>query len=377
MRVPFLDLKEQYSGIKSEIQTALQEVLDSTAFVLGPAVERFERAFAAYHGAKHCIAVSCGTSALHASLLAMGIGVGDEVIVPANSFFATAEAVSLCGARPIFADVCEDDYCIDPAQIAAVASRATKAVIPVHLYGQPARMDEILGVARDLHLQVLEDCAQAHGAEYRRGKVGTFGSAGAFSFYPGKNLGAYGEAGAVLTNDDEICRRIRAIREHGQGRKYHHDVVGHNYRMDGFQGAVLNVKLQYLDSWTEKRRRVANRYRSGLEGWPGKLPSERQDARHVYHLFVVRVKNRDTVRAALEGCGVATGIHYPVPLHLTGAYSGLGHVTGDFPVAEGLAADLVSLPIYPELGDMMIDHVVDSLRSCTAACPVEGNEHSV
>lgn len=362
MNVPFLDLKAQYGQIKDEVHEALTKVMENTAFVLGDAVKSFEQAFAAHHGAKHCVAVSSGTAALHVALLAMGIGPGDEVIVPANTFIATAEAVSHCGASPAFVDASEADYCIDPEKIAAAITEKTKAIVPVHLYGQPAEMDQVLAVADKHGLPVLEDCAQAHDAEYKGRKVGTFGRAGAFSFYPGKNLGAYGEGGAVVTNDDDIATKIRMLRDHGSARKYYHDFVGYNYRMHGFQGAVLGVKLKYLVEWTDQRRRAAAKYRDVLADLPVVLPPEKDHVRHVYHLFVIRVRNRDAVMAALKEKGVATGIHYPIPLHLTGTYSGLGYKEGDFPAAESAAAEVLSLPIYPKLTDDMIQYVAACLR---------------
>lgn len=357
MNVPFLDLKAQYSQIKDEVHSALNKVMENTDFVLGDAVKDFEMAFGAHHGAENCMAVSSGTSALHVALLAMGIGPGDEVIVPANTFIATAEAVSHCGAKPVFVDICETDYCIDPTKIEAAVTRNTKAVIPVHLYGQPAEMDEILAVAHKHRLKVLEDCAQAHDAEYKGRKIGTFGCAGAFSFYPGKNLGAYGEGGTVITNDAGIADKIRMLRDHGSPKKYHHDSVGYNYRMHGFQGAVLGVKLKYLVGWTDSRRRVAAKYRKVLKGLPIQIKSPKDHVRHVYHLFIIRMKNRDSVIRALKAKGVACGIHYPFSLHLTGAYEHLGYKRGDFPVSEGLADEILSLPIYPELTDEMIEYI--------------------
>jgi dTDP-4-amino-4,6-dideoxygalactose transaminase len=366
-RIPFLDLQAQYRAIKDEVRAALDQVMESSAFVLGEAVKSFEEAFAAHHGARHCVATSCGTSALHVALLAMGIRPGDEVIVPVNTFIATAEAVSHCGARPVFVDMRDEDSCIDPENITRAVTPRTRAVIPVHLYGQPAEMDPILEVARQRDLFVLEDCAQAHDAEYRGRKVGTFGAAGAFSFYPGKNLGAYGEGGAVITNDDLLAARARMLRDHGSSRKYAHDVIGYNYRMHGFQGAVLTVKMRYLTAWTDARRRAAATYHRVLEGHPLELRAAKPHVRHVYHLFVVRVPDRDRVAVALKEKGVSSGIHYPVPLHLTGAYASLGHRQGDFPAAEGAAGQILSLPMYPELTDEMIEQVGRALREILAS----------
>ena len=362
MNIPFLDLKAQYIQIKDEVHAALNQVMETSAFVLGEAVKNFEEAFAAHHGAQYGVATSCGTSALHVALLAMGVGPGDEVIVPVNTFIATAEAVSHCGAKPVFVDMDEKDYCIDPQKIARAITPRTKAVIPVHLYGQPAEMDRILAVAAEHGLKVLEDCAQAHDAEYKGRKVGTFGVAGAFSFYPGKNLGAYGEGGAVLTNDEALAAKIRMLRDHGSAKKYYHDMVGYNYRMHGFQGAVLGVKLKYLVAWTDARRRVAQRYEQLLSGHDVLVKPAKPHVRHVYHLFVIRVMNRDKVIKELKEKSVATGIHYPIPLHLTGAYANLGYKQGDFPLAEAAADRILSLPIYPELTEEMIDYVAAQLK---------------
>ena len=362
MNIPLVNLKAQHAQIKDEIHVALDEVMANTAFVLGDAVKQFEQAFAAHHGAKHCVGVSSGTSALHVALLAMGVGPGDEVIVPVNTFIATAEAISHSGARPVFVDMRDEDYCLDPAKIENAITPKTRAIIPVHLYGQPAELDEITAIARARGLKVLEDCAQAHDAEYRGRKVGTFGQAAAFSFYPGKNLGAYGDGGAVLTNDDELARLMRMLRDHGSEKKYHHEFVGYNYRMHGFQGAVLGVKMKHLVEWTDQRRRAAAKYEQALAGLPLVVKPAKEHVRHVYHLFVVRVKDRDDVMQKLKDDGIASGIHYPTPLHLTGAYADLDYEPGDFPVAEAAAREIMSLPIFPELTDEMIDHIDASLR---------------
>ena len=368
MNVPFLDLQVQYRQIKDEVHGALDKVMEATEFVLGRAVGEFETSFAQHHGAEQCVAVSSGTSALHVALLAMGVGPGDEVIVPVNTFIATAEAVSHAGARPVFVDMCEDDYCIDPAKIESAISPRTKTIIPVHLYGQPAEMDAIMAVAESHGLGVLEDCAQAHDAEYGGRKVGTFGCAGAFSFYPGKNLGAYGEGGAVVTNDHDLATKMRMFRDHGSARKYYHDFVGYNYRMEGFQGAVLGVKLKYLVEWTDARRRAAETYTRKLADLPLTLGQVKKDVRHVYHLFVIRVKGREQVMDGLREKGVACGIHYPIPLHLTGAYQHLGYQEGDFPVAEAAAEEIISLPMYPELTDEMVEYVSACLGELVTPC---------
>lgn len=362
MNVPFIDLKAQHHQIRDEVRAALDEVMETSGFAGGEKVRQFEQAFAQHVGRKHCIACSSGTAALHLALMALGVRLGDEVIVPDNTFIATAEAVSHCGAVPVFADIDGRDYCIDAGRIAAAVTARTKAVIPVHLYGQSAEMDDILAVARQHGLKVIEDCAQSHAAEYKGRKTGTFGDAAAFSFYPTKNLGAYGGGGAVLVDDDTEARTIHMLREHGSARKHHHEMVGYNYRMDGFQGAVLGVKLKYLAAWTERRRQLALAYRNALEGLPLVLQPPKPHVHHVYHLYVVQVRDRDTVMSRLAEQGVATGIHYPVPLHLTPAYVGLGGRKGQFPVTESCADELLSLPIYPELTEDMVDYVAQCLR---------------
>jgi dTDP-4-amino-4,6-dideoxygalactose transaminase len=364
--VPFVDLKTQYLQIKDEIRAALDIVLENTSFILGKQVEDFEKAFAAHHGAKHCVATACGTSALHVALMAAGIKPGDEVIVPANTFIATAEAVSHCGARPVFVDCSAKDFNIDSSKISVAVTAKTKAIIPVHLYGQPAEMDEVLKVAKQHNLKVVEDCCQAHDAHYRNKMVGTFADGGAFSFYPGKNLGAYGEGGAFLTNDDAAASLARMVRSHGSAKRYHHDIVGYNYRMHGFQGAVLGVKLKYLKGWTDNRRRVAAKYRELLAGTNLRLPDEKEYVRHVYHLFVIRVKDRAKVMTALTENGIESGIHYPVPLHLTPAYANLGYKKGAFPVTEAAAEEILSLPMFPEMTSEQITRVASCLKKvCT------------
>jgi len=364
MNVPFLDLKSQYLSIKDEIQTALSEVMEKTAFAGGPFVAQFENEFAKFCGTKHAIAVGSGTEALWAALLAAGVGPGDEVITVPDTFIATAEAVSYCGGTPVFVDIEEATYNMDPAKLEAAITPRTKAVIPVHLFGQTADMDPIIEVAAKHRLLVIEDACQAHGAEYKGKRAGSIGDAGCFSFYPGKNLGAYGEAGAVVTNRDELADRIRMFRDHGQPKKYHHDMAGWNARMDGFQGAVLSVKLKYIDSWNESRRKNAAMYGELLNhGAAGvALPIQAGYAKHVYHIYAVRVKNRDTFMDALNKKGVASGIHYPIPLHLTGAYASLGYKEGDFPVAEKCAAEFVSLPMYPELKEEQIRYVAATIK---------------
>lgn len=361
MNVPFLDLKAQYRQIKDEVHSALNKVMENSSFVLGDAVKDFEAVFAHHHEAKHCVAVSSGTSALHMALLAMGIGPGDEVVVPVNTFIATAEAISHCGAKPVFVDMCEEDYCIDPDKIELAITPNTKAVIPVHLYGQPAKMDEIIAITEGHGLMVLEDCAQAHDAEYRGRKVGTFGCAGAFSFYPSKNLGAYGEGGAVVTDNDEIAEKVRMLRNHGQREKHYHKYIGYNCRMDGFQGAVLNVKLRYLDEWIDARRKVAKLYNELLEGVVT-TPKEAEYAKHVYHLYVIRTTERKKLTEYLRSKNISTGIHYPIPIHLQEAYSFMGLKRGSFPKAEMVSDEILSLPIYPEISEKHIRYICSDMK---------------
>jgi len=358
MKINFLDLKAQYATIKDEIDDAIRKVVENTAFAAGPFVKEFEEAFAAAHGARFCVGVNSGTSALHAAMMALGIGPGDEVIVPANTFFATPEAVSLTGATPVFVD-CEDRYSnIDPEKIEAAITPRTKAIIPVHLYGQPAQLDRVKDVATRHSLELVEDCAQAHIAEYKGKPVGTTGIMGCFSFYPGKNLGAYGEGGAILTNDENLYKKLMALRDHGSSKKYYHDFIGHNYRMEGIQGAILRVKLHHLNDWVDARRRNADLYREYLKGIEEiVLPEEMADARHVYHLFVVRASRRDELQAFLGEHQIYTGIHYPIPCHLQKAYEGMTPGKGSCPVSEQYADEIVSLPMFAELTEEEIKTV--------------------
>ena len=370
MPVPFVDLQAQYRSIKAEVDAAVQRVLDTSAFVLGREVEVFERAFAEYVGARECVGVSNGTAAIQLALQACGVGAGDEVIVPANTFFATAEAVSTAGATPVFVD-CDPVTCnLDPARIDEVITERTRAVIPVHLYGQPADLDPIVEIAERHGLLVIEDAAQAHGARYKGDRVGPLARAGCFSFYPGKNLGAYGEGGAVVTNDAGVARRLRMLRDHGSEQKYRHELVGYNSRLEGIQGAVLGVKLKHLDDWNALRRRHAARYRALLaplaDSGALALPVEADYAEHVYHLFVVQTGARDRLQRFLSAAGVQTGIHYPVPVHLQPAYAALGHREGDFPVAESLCARVLSLPMFAELTEPQLRYVADALADFCA-----------
>jgi len=369
MQIPFLDLKAHHDSIREELETAIREVIDSNAFAGGPFVAKFEQDFASYCGAAHAIGVGNGTDALWLTLLALGVGAGDEVITVPMTFMATAEAISYCGAKPVFVDIDERTYTLDPDLLERAINPRTKAIIPVHLFGQPADMDAIHAIAQRRGLPVIEDACQAHGAEYRGQKVGSSGISGCFSFYPGKNLGALGEAGAVVTNDEALRNKIQMLRDHGQAKKYHHAVIGWNARMDGIQGAALRVKLKHLDRANEARRANARFYDQHLAGVEEIiLPTEAKYARHVYHLYVVRVQERDRVLQAMANRGIACGIHYPIPVHLQEAYRFLGHQKGSFPVAERCADEFLSLPMYPELTTPQLEAVVRELKTVLHDC---------
>ena len=362
MKVPFLDLKAQYESIREEIQVGLKEVLESAAFAGGPFVARFEEEFAAFCDSRHALGVGSGTDALWLALLALGVGAGDEVITVPNTFIATAEVISFCGARPVFVDIEERTYNMNPALLESAITPITKAIIPVHLFGQTADMDPIMDIARRRGLYVIEDACQAHGAEYKGKKAGSIGDAGCFSFYPGKNLGAYGEAGAIVTDNDALAEKVKMLRDHGQPKKYYHDLVGWNARMDGIQGAVLSVKLKYLSAWNEARRRNAQFYNDLLAGVAGVIvPREADHCKHVYHIFAIRVPNRDLLIERLAQRDIHCGIHYPVPLHLQKAYEFLGLKKGSLPIAEKCASEFVSLPMFPELTEAQIQHVVSEI----------------
>ena len=360
--IPLLDLKAQYREIKPEIDVAIARVIDGAQFVLGPEVAAFEERFAAYCGVRHCIALNSGTSALHLALLAAGIGPGDEVITVSMTFVATTAAILYCGATPIFVDVDPDSWTMDPNLIEPVITPRTKAILPVHLHGLMADMNPIIEIARRHQLVVIEDAAQSHGAEYKGRRAGSIGDAGCFSFYPGKNLGAYGEAGAVVSNDLELARRIALLRDWGQESKYNHVLPGYNYRMDGLQGAVLNVKMDYIEAWTEGRRDVASQYDRLFANGQYKLPAPPAHARHVYHVYAIQLEQRDEVQKALHAAGIGTGIHYPVPVHLQKAYANLGYRQGDLPVTEKLANRFLSLPIYAELRPEQVARVAQALE---------------
>jgi len=361
--IPFVDLKAQYRAIKTEVDDAIRQVIEEAAFVLGPAVERFESDFARYLGVDSVVGTSNGTTALQLALLALGVGEGDEVIVPAHTFIATAEAVSHVGAKPVLVDVREETGNLDPAALPGATTPRTKAVIPVHLYGQPADLHPIIDFAESRGIAVLEDACQAHGAAYRGVRVGSYGAASCFSFYPGKNLGAYGEAGAVSTNDPDLAARVRRLRDHGQSRRYYHAEVGYNARMEGIQGAVLGVKLRHLDAWNRARIGHAAYYSAGLSGSDVEVPVTAPDRDHVFHLYVVRSPDRDELREHLTSRGVQTGLHYPVPLHLQPAYEPLKYRPGDFPVTERWAREGLSLPIFPEMRRDQLDEVIQGVRS--------------
>ncbi len=372
MKVPFLDLKAQYNAIKEEVLPAINDVLDNTAYVMGKPVFNFEEQFAKEHGAKFCSGVSSGTDGNHIVLWGLGIGHGDEVIIPANTFIATAWGATLCGATPVFVDCEADSYNIDPTKVEAAITSKTKAIVAVHLYGQPADMDPLRAIAEKHNIYLVEDAAQAHFAEYKGKRIGALSDACSFSFYPGKNLGAYGEGGAVTTNSEELTRTFKMIRDHGAVEKYNHEMFGHNYRMEGIQGAVLGVKLGHLGKWTDGRRSVAAKYRELISDIEQiKLPVEMDYSKHVYHLFVIQVKGedgkgrserRDALQKYLGENDVASGLHYPIPLHEQKCFASLGYKKGDFPVSEELAEQGLSLPMFPELTDEQLNLVSEKIH---------------
>ena len=374
MKVPFLDLKAQYKQIETEVIPAVTEAMAAGMFIGGPQVAGFEEEFAAFCDSRYCIGVGSGTDALRFALMAAGVGPGDAVVTVPNTFIATTEAISQVGATPIFVDVDPQTYTMDPQKLedyfemslkpqASGLKPRPKAVIPVHLYGQTADMDPILDIAKQYDLVVIEDACQAHGASYKTRKAGSLGRAGCFSFYPGKNLGAFGEAGAVVTWDKEMAQKIRMIRDHGQAQKYFHDCEGYNGRLDAIQAAVLRIKLTRLLDWNQSRRKNAALYSELLQEVPGiTLPVEAAFAESVYHLYVILADNRDGLQKFLQERGIATGLHYPLPLHLQKAYAHLGYKKGDFPVAEQAAERLLSLPMYPELTRDRIEYVCTSIK---------------
>jgi len=361
--IPLLDLGAQYQQVGAELETAVLQVLRSGRYILGEPVAQFERDFADYCGTRHAVAVNSGTSALHLALLAAGIGRGDEVITTPFTFVATVAAILLAGARPVLVDVDPVTLTLDPAQVEAAISPATKAIIPVHIYGQMADMDPLMLLANRRGLVVIEDACQSHGAEYRGRRAGGLGLAGCFSFYPGKNLGACGEGGLLVTDSDAVATAARCLRDWGQKERYNHIAKGFNYRMDAIQGAALGVKLKYLEEWTEKRRRHARHYDQLLDGiGPIERPVEMRGRRHVYHVYAIRSRDRTMLQESLAAQGIQTGLHYPIPVHLQPAYADLGYRRGDFPVSELAAQQVLSLPMYPELTPAQMDTVAEALK---------------
>jgi dTDP-4-amino-4,6-dideoxygalactose transaminase len=364
--IPLVDLTRQYASIRNEIDAVIQQTLDRGIFAAGSAVAAFENEFARYCGVRHCVAVNSGTSALHLAMIAAGVRAGDEVITVPFTFVATAWAISYVGAKPVFVDIEADTYTIDVEKIARAIGPRTRAVLPVHLYGQMANLDPIREICDKHRLILIEDAAQAHGAEYKGARAGSYGHIGCFSFYPTKNLGAFGEAGAITTNDDEIAHRVRHLRDHAQISKYRHEELGYNYRMDEMQGALLQVKLRRLGTWNGARENIAKRYIENLSRTPVALPAESPDRGHVWHLFVIRSPQRDELRRKLSDEAIGTGLHYPIPLHLQPAYAHLLYRPGDFPIAEKVAGECLSLPIFPELTESEIDRVCDVIASVTS-----------
>ena len=359
--VPYLDLKVQYRALRSEVSTALEEICESTRFAQGPATADFEARFAGYCGVDHCVGLNSGTSALHLALRCLDVGPGDEVVTVAMTFIATAWAISYVGAKPVFVDIDPVRRTLDPDKLAAAITPRTKAIVPVHLYGMPAEMDRIVAIAERHGLPVIEDAAQAHGATYCGKRVGQFGQIACFSFYPSKNLGAYGEGGALITNDASMAQRARSLRDHAQSQKYFHDEIGYNYRMDSFQAAVLSIKLKHLDAWNTARIDRARCYTDLLKDSSYKLPAQFSDSDCVWHCYVIETAERDRVRSALQDAGIQTAVHYPLPVHLQKAYAHLGYQSGDLPVTEALCEKCLSLPIYPELSKEKISRVASVL----------------
>jgi dTDP-4-amino-4,6-dideoxygalactose transaminase len=359
--IPYLDLPAQYRTLRGEVLTALEEICASSSFAQGQATADFEAKFAAYCGVDHCVTLNSGTSALHLALRCLDVGPGDEVVTVSMTFIATAWAISYVGAAPVFADIDPVRRTLNPAKLEAAITSRTRAIIPVHLYGMAAEMDHIMAIADRHGIPVIEDAAQAHGAKYKNKRVGQFGQIACFSFYPSKNLGAYGEGGALITNDASIAQRARSLRDHAQSQKYLHDEIGYNYRMDSFQGAVLAVKLKYLDEWNKARMDCARQYTELLKASSYKLPAHMSDSECVWHCYVIETAERDRVRAALQDVGIQSAVHYPVPIHLQRVYAHLGYKSGDLPVTEALCKHCLSLPIYPELAKEKISRVASVL----------------
>jgi dTDP-4-amino-4,6-dideoxygalactose transaminase len=361
-KIPFLDLKKQYLQIKTEVLAKIEQVCDDTAFSGGKYVEEFEQAFAQYCHTNYAIAVNNGTSALHLAMLALGIGQGDEVIVPANTFIATAWGVTYCGATPVFVDCTADTWEIDATQIEAKITSKTKAIAGVHLYGQPFDIEAVKAIADKYNLFLIEDAAQAHGAYYKGKRVGGFGEIACFSFYPGKNLGAYGEGGGITTNHESYVKHIHSLRSHGSTIRYYHDEVGFNMRLGGLEAASLSIKLKYLDAWNQRRKAIAQMYQKGITNPKIKMQAQPEFADSVYHLFVITTENRDGLMSYLQENQIFPGLHYPVPCHLQKAYAHLGYKEGDFPNAEYLASHCLSLPMYAELSDVEVEKVIEVLN---------------
>jgi len=364
MEVPFFDLTQQYRLIRDEVNAGALQVMEDCRFVLGEDVNSFEREFASFCGTEYAVGVANGTDALRLALLSCGIGRGNEVITVPNTFIATTEAISQTGAKVVFVDVNLSTYNIEVSRIEGAINERTRAIVPVHLFGQPADMDPIMEIARKYNLEVVEDACQAHGAEYKGKKVGSIGDAGCFSFYPSKNLGAFGDGGMVITHGNKIAAKIEILRDHGQLRKYQHMVEGYNSRLDEIQAAILRVKLRRLDGWNKLRRKNASIYNEFLEDVDEAVtPSEAEYAKHVYHLYVIRTRRRDELQEWLKSKGIGAGLHYPIPLHLQKAYENLGHKEGDFPVAEECAKQILSLPMFPELTREEIEKVVSEIKT--------------
>ncbi|OYD13623.1 erythromycin biosynthesis sensory transduction protein eryC1 [candidate division WOR-3 bacterium JGI_Cruoil_03_44_89] len=360
--IKLIDLGAEYGRIKSEIDEGIREIVEAQQFTDGGHIGRFEEEFSKYLGVKNCVGVSSGSTALDLALLALGIGEGDEVIVPSFTFIATAEAVSHVGAIPVFADSDYDTQNIDVDKLKPLLTGKTKAIIPVHLYGNPCDMDGLMDFAREYELKVVEDAAQAQGAVYNGRKVSTIGDVGCFSFYPAKNLGAYGHAGAAVTDDDELAEKIRLLSNHGRRTHYAYKMVGYNYRMDSIQAKVLSIKLTHLKEWNERRRKLADIYTESLKDLPMGLPKRDDDKIPVYHLYIIRTDRREKLVEWLKERGIETRIHYPLPLHLQPAYGHLGYVEGDLPVSERLAREVLSLPLHPYLEEDKVHTVIESVR---------------
>jgi dTDP-4-amino-4,6-dideoxygalactose transaminase len=361
-KIPYLDLHAQYQTIRTDVLEALEAVCESTRYTQGPVAAEFEQAFAEYCEAKYCVSVNSGTSALHLALRCLNIELGDEVITVPMTFIATAWAISYTGATPVFVDIDSERRTLDPTKLEAAITKKTKAILPVHLFGQPADLTPILEIGEKYNIPVIEDAAQAHGARYKGQRVGGIGKLGCFSFYPGKNLGGYGEGGALVTNDESFAVRARALRDHGQSKRYYHDEIAYNYRMDSFQAAILKIKLAKLDEWNAARAQKAQQYSELLKGFNLTAPTTFADSESVWHCYPIETKDRDKVRAILTDAGVETGIHYPIPLHLQKAYSFLGAKAGDFPASERFADQCISLPIYPELDQENLITVTKMLK---------------